>query len=186
MSSTDIVSPASPPPSGPASDGNFQMDLTSMNLSAADIATITAAFNQAITSCPPVPPSDDPPSSSDDPPSEPSTPRPDSPQPSNLKMKKSPPNRRKRAMTSIVASVDVIQPENIPGSFLHFSQEDLNKLVYDNDTALAFAAKVGLIENIRPCHKCRRNMVLCRFKNSCGYRVSFFYFVNVRESSSLL
>uniref|UniRef100_A0AC35F635 Uncharacterized protein n=1 Tax=Panagrolaimus sp. PS1159 TaxID=55785 RepID=A0AC35F635_9BILA len=85
-------------------------------------------------------------------------------------MKQTPKARRQRAKLSIVPEEILIAPENVPGTFLNLSQTEFDEMVNDNESALAFAAKVGLIQNVRKCPKCERDMALCKFNNSCGYR----------------
>uniref|UniRef100_A0A914YK35 Uncharacterized protein n=1 Tax=Panagrolaimus superbus TaxID=310955 RepID=A0A914YK35_9BILA len=152
-----------------SNDGTFRLDLTSFNLSPHDLATITAAFNSTINSStttisalttPNVSFNDTLSSNASMPTS----------MTSELVMKQKPKTRRQRAKHAIVPEEILIHPENVPGTFLNVNQQEFDELVNDNESALAFAAKVGLIQNIRKCPKCERDMALCKFNNSCGYR----------------
>uniref|UniRef100_A0AC34RQM5 Zn(2)-C6 fungal-type domain-containing protein n=2 Tax=Panagrolaimus sp. JU765 TaxID=591449 RepID=A0AC34RQM5_9BILA len=79
-------------------------------------------------------------------------------------------HRRQRAKHWIVPPNELVNPVDLAGQYMQMTQEDFDAQVCDNESALAFAAKVGLIQNVRKCPKCHRDMALCKFNNSCGYR----------------
>uniref|UniRef100_A0A7E4ZWG4 Zn(2)-C6 fungal-type domain-containing protein n=1 Tax=Panagrellus redivivus TaxID=6233 RepID=A0A7E4ZWG4_PANRE len=79
-------------------------------------------------------------------------------------------SRRQRAKHLIVPTDLIISKSQVPGLFINVNEDEFDEMVFDNETALAFAARVGLIQNMRRCPKCDREMALCKFNNSCGYR----------------
>lgn len=62
-------------------------------------------------------------------------------------------HRRQRAKHCIVPPNELINPIDLAGQYIHLTQEDFDVQICDNESALAFAAKVGLIQNVRKCPK---------------------------------